>query len=198
MSPLALVSAKYASEDKLVKLMIRRWEKSRAYCLAVFDAMPEEFIEFSPSEDQMTFTQHFVNLCFFNNMYLGFMIDSSEFTDIKVLFESKYLIQRPDDIGLFNSDNLKQETNAANKKRVAAYIDKTFDFSIATLNQINDEFLGKGLERPKPGFLKGHSNLDLILRGESHTAHHRGQAIVYLRIKGIKPPDYGGFNVFEE
>jgi uncharacterized damage-inducible protein DinB len=24
----------------------------------------------------------------------------------------------------------------------------------------------------------------------THTAHHRGQAEVYLRLKGIKPPDY--------
>jgi uncharacterized damage-inducible protein DinB len=24
----------------------------------------------------------------------------------------------------------------------------------------------------------------------THTAHHRGQAEVYLRVKGVKPPDY--------
>jgi uncharacterized damage-inducible protein DinB len=24
----------------------------------------------------------------------------------------------------------------------------------------------------------------------THTAHHRGQLEVYLRLKGIKPPDY--------
>jgi uncharacterized damage-inducible protein DinB len=24
----------------------------------------------------------------------------------------------------------------------------------------------------------------------THTAHHRGQAEVYLRLRGIKPPDY--------
>jgi uncharacterized damage-inducible protein DinB len=24
----------------------------------------------------------------------------------------------------------------------------------------------------------------------THTAHHRGQAEVYMRVKGIKPPDY--------
>jgi uncharacterized damage-inducible protein DinB len=24
----------------------------------------------------------------------------------------------------------------------------------------------------------------------THTAHHRAQAEVYLRVKGIKPPDY--------
>ena len=26
----------------------------------------------------------------------------------------------------------------------------------------------------------------------THTAHHRGQAVVYLRLKGITPPDYPG------
>jgi uncharacterized damage-inducible protein DinB len=33
---------------------------------------------------------------------------------------------------------------------------------------------------------------DLCYRLLDHVAHHRGQAIVYLRLKGITPPDYPG------
>jgi uncharacterized damage-inducible protein DinB len=31
---------------------------------------------------------------------------------------------------------------------------------------------------------------ELLLGAQTHMAHHRGQAEVYLRLKGIKPPDY--------
>jgi uncharacterized damage-inducible protein DinB len=34
------------------------------------------------------------------------------------------------------------------------------------------------------------SKFELLWGGFTHTAHHRGQAEVYLRLKGIKPPDY--------
>jgi hypothetical protein len=35
-----------------------------------------------------------------------------------------------------------------------------------------------------------HTGTDLCLRAYTHTAHHRGQAIVYLRVKGIAPPTW--------
>jgi uncharacterized damage-inducible protein DinB len=31
---------------------------------------------------------------------------------------------------------------------------------------------------------------EVLLLATDHTAHHRGQCIVYLRAKGIKPVDY--------
>jgi uncharacterized damage-inducible protein DinB len=31
---------------------------------------------------------------------------------------------------------------------------------------------------------------ELLLAAYVHLAHHRGQAEIYLRIKGIKPPPY--------
>jgi len=31
---------------------------------------------------------------------------------------------------------------------------------------------------------------DILLLAYHHTAHHRGQALVYLRFKGIDPPNY--------
>jgi uncharacterized damage-inducible protein DinB len=31
---------------------------------------------------------------------------------------------------------------------------------------------------------------DALLNMYMHTAHHRGQAIIYLRLKGATPPEY--------
>ena len=34
------------------------------------------------------------------------------------------------------------------------------------------------------------TGMELLLFAVDHTAHHRGQLIVYLRAKNIKPADY--------
>ena len=48
--------------------------------MAVFEAMPEDDIEYSPSEDQMSFAQHFMHLGLINNFYIGIL---SDFQDLQ-------------------------------------------------------------------------------------------------------------------
>lgn len=196
LSPLAFISAAGPPEKDLIQILLKRWKSAKEYTLVIYDAMPDEKIEFSPSTAQMTFSQHFMNACFFNNAYLGVMQDKSEYPDFDSLVKANFIIARPDDINLFQHASLKQRSTTENKKLVSDYIAKTFDFAIATLAQINDGDLPKGLDKKKPAFLDGHTNFDLILRGESHNAHHLGQAIAYLRMNGVTPPNYAKFNVF--
>lgn len=193
-SPFALISSRDAENNKLVYDLKGRWAKSKEYTLAIFDTMPAEHIEFSPTENQLTFAQHFIHLSFFNVLFMGLMMDKADFTDFESLMQKEYLILPPDDIDLFKMDYLTKQSGGLNKKKVKGYIRETFDFVIDIFPQINDEILSQGKEKPKPGFLAGHSNLDLILRGESHTAHHRAQAIVYLRLKKAAPPSFAEFN----
>jgi hypothetical protein len=190
LSPLAFLLSPSVTKNKLVNDLKNRWIKSKEYTLAVFEAMPAAHIEFHPTETQMTFAQHFIHLSFFNNFFLGFMMDKSGFTDFENVFKGDYLLKRPDEIDLFNQAYLTKRSNENNKNIVKEYLTETFDFAIETLSKIEDKALSQGKDKPKPGFLEGHSNLDMILRGEMHTAHHRAQAVVYLRLKEINPPGF--------
>jgi uncharacterized damage-inducible protein DinB len=195
LSPFALISSQGAKKNVLVNDLKGRWEKSKEYTLAIFDAMPAEHIEFSPTENQLSFAQHFIHLSFFNVLFIELMTDKADFTDFESLMQKEYLILPPDDIDLFKVGYLKKKPGDLNKKRVTDYITETFDDVIATLSHFEDEVLYQGKEKPKPWFLEGHTNLDLILRGENHTAHHRAQAIVYLRLMNVEPPGYGQYNI---
>jgi hypothetical protein len=56
-----------------------------------------------------------------------------------------------------------------------------------------DKMTQKDLFRKDLPLFKGlppHSGTDICMRAYMHTAHHRGQAIVYLRVKGITPPTW--------
>jgi uncharacterized damage-inducible protein DinB len=61
-----------------------------------------------------------------------------------------------------------------------------FDFCIAGTKKMSDA------ELLKPVSMRGNktSGFELLWGGFTHTAHHRGQAEVYLRLKGITPPAY--------
>ncbi len=65
-------------------------------------------------------------------------------------------------------------------------LNTAFDYCIAGLKKMTDADLQKSIT------MQGHtvSPFELFLGGFTHTAHHRGQAEVYLRLKGITPPTY--------
>ncbi len=190
LSPLALIASKIPTHNPMMDILIKRWKKSKEYTMAVFDAMPEDQLEYAPSEEQMTFAQHFMHLGLINNFYIGILVDSKTYPDFNALIQAKFLLPRPDPINLFQPDHLLERDSETNKVMVSKYIADTFDYVISSLVNLSDESLTKGETKEKPAFLSGHSYLDLILRGESHTAHHRAQAITYLRLNGIRPPGY--------
>ena len=61
-----------------------------------------------------------------------------------------------------------------------------FDYCISGIQKMTDSDLTKTV------MARGNSitKFELLWGGFTHTAHHRGQAEVYLRLKGITPPAY--------
>ncbi len=194
LSPLALISFKIPSNNPIVRNLIKRWKSSKDYTIAVLEAMPEENFEYRPSEEQMSFAQHFLHIGFTNNSFIGILMDSETYPDFDAMMQSKFFLERPDPINLFQPDNLVKRSFKANKELVTKYVSDTFDYVISSLEKLSDEVLTEGELKVKPWYLGGHTNLDLILRSESHTAHHRAQAICYLRMNGIRPPGYSKNN----
>ncbi len=195
LGPFALISSKVpTANNPLINILIKRWKQSKEYTLAVLNAMPIDKLEYQPSKEQMSFAQHFMHIGFTNNAFIGILMDSATYPDFNALTKATFFLERPDSINLFQPDFFKSEDSYANKKMVTEYLIETFDYVISSLSKLNDDTLEKGLSKEKPWFLKGHTNLDLILRGESHTSHHRSQAISYLRMNDIKPPGYSKNN----
>jgi uncharacterized damage-inducible protein DinB len=79
------------------------------------------------------------------------------------------------------------EKGADNSKATAIKnLGTAFDYCIGGLKKMTDADLQKSVA------MQGRSitPFELFLGGFTHTAHHRGQAEVYLRLKGITPPSY--------
>jgi uncharacterized damage-inducible protein DinB len=68
-------------------------------------------------------------------------------------------------------------------------LNMVYDYAITTL----EHFKTSQLSDTVSFFVSPMNKLRLINLLNDHQTHHRAQLIVYLRINGIKPPDYVGW-----
>ena len=84
------------------------------------------------------------------------------------------------------SNNPLSKSSDSSKAAAVKNLNTAFDFCIAGIHGLNDA----GLAKEMGSGARQASVFELLLGGFTHTAHHRGQAEVYLRLKGVTPPDY--------
>ena len=88
--------------------------------------------------------------------------------------------------GAFGSASPVGKTSDNSKAAAIANLNTAYDFCAAGIQKLNDA----GLSKQMGSGARQASVFELLLGGFTHTAHHRGQAEVYLRLKGVTPPDY--------
>lgn len=144
----------------------RKLQDARAYTLEVADLMPAEDYGFRPSPAEMTFGQQLVHL----SQNLGWL--SSYYLNDKA--------QNP--VG-------KEEFNLHQKDSIVAMVNRAYDYALRVLR----EFPADQLQDTVSFFAGPMNKLEIINLINDHQTHHRGQLVVYLRLKGIKPPAYVGW-----
>jgi uncharacterized damage-inducible protein DinB len=146
---------------------VRDWQISKQFTLDVANAMPADLYSFKPNPEEMTFGEQMIHIAGAN------VFRFNQITGIKPPFAF---------------DPAKPP--AADKQNVLKLLDQSFDYVIDVLPKITSEQLQRTWHIPS---WKGRNDPDgraMIVNMLVHTAHHRAQCDVYLRAKGIKPPDY--------
>jgi uncharacterized damage-inducible protein DinB len=75
---------------------------------------------------------------------------------------------------------------STSKADVVAFVKTSFDKAIETVSSLTPEQISKTYKTSE-GTMTG---LDLLLGMLDHTSHHRASAEMYLRAKGVTPPEY--------
>ncbi len=140
--------------------LLAHWRSEGKYTLEVLEAMPAEHFSFKPVDEQRTFAEQLQHTAEANATY----------------FSS------------FEKDAAVPDGPASpSKESMREYVAATFDYGESVLSSLSeDDFERRDLRmrfRSRP-----HTAQDIFLRAYVHTAHHRGQTIAYLRLKGITPP----------
>jgi uncharacterized damage-inducible protein DinB len=150
-----------------IEEFVQDWKISKQFTLEVAEAMPAELYSFKPNPDEMTFGEQIVHIA------VGNVFRFNQITGIQPPFAIE--LSKP---------------AASDKAAAMKMLEQSFDYVIAVLPQITPEQLKRTWHIPS---WKGRTDPDgraMIVNMFVHTAHHRAQCEVYLRVKGIKPPDY--------
>jgi len=89
----------------------------------------------------------------------------------------------PPKIAEWSKDTVKVDVD---KETAIAFMRDSFDFCNKAVASMTQERLDQVVGPPA----RHMTSFEWLWAYFTHTAHHRGQAEVYLRVKGIKPPDY--------
>ncbi len=150
--------------DSLQVQLARKWANSKVYALKLAALMPEEDYDFKASAEEMSFKKQLLHIA--DNM--NWLSSSYLFCDAPAKLDPNQKLSKEQVLKILADAydrGLKAHTNVAT-------------------NQLDDKikfFAGPMTHR------------QILILMHDHQTHHLGQLIVYLRLKGIKPPSYVGW-----
>lgn len=128
--------------------------------IAVAQSMPGDQYSFRPHPESMTFGELMLHIAGTNYAFCAGLKDSAP----------------PD----------TPSPAATDKDAVVKLLTGSFDYCSGVIPNLTDQQLSQAHDSPD-GRLPGR---EILLAMYVHVAHHRGQAEIYLRDKGIRPPSY--------
>jgi hypothetical protein len=167
--PLLLALALPAlSQTTLHDTLVKHWKITGDFTIAVAQKMPADSYGFKPVPEELSFGQLMVQIAGAN---LNACKLASGMTGPAV----------PEKLAAA----LKDEKLTIDKEPAVQFLTDTFEFCNKAVASMTPEKMDAvvGTTRKMTGY-------EWLWSYFTHTAHHRGQAEVYLRVKGITPPTY--------
>ncbi|MFM8912568.1 MAG: DinB family protein [Flammeovirgaceae bacterium] len=141
------------------------WQKSQEYTMTIANQMPAEYYSFEAADSVMTYAEQWRHCAIYTCGQLAGRFD----------MENPYAKSKP-------AVDLPKDSVIAHLKKMYAFVNNAIE-------TVPDEKL-MGLVDFSKGQIPGWR---LFYAMENHIIHHRGQCIIYLRLKGIKPKGYYGW-----
>jgi uncharacterized damage-inducible protein DinB len=143
--------------------MIADWKRAKEYTKEYLDAMPADGINFKPTQDIRSFAEQMLHLAAAN---FGFTAAASG--------------KNPP----YNAMELEKKEELKNKEALTKVVMESYDFVIAGLGELKESQF-----KDKVKFFDFELTKEQAYKKVfEHQTHHRGQATIYLRLKGVKPP----------
>jgi len=143
--------------------VITEWKRAKVYTKAYLDAMPAAGYTFKATPEIRTFAQQMLHLADANYFFLSTASG------------------KPNPLGKASAEKTIAQTKEATTKAVM----ESYDFCISAIESVpladmQQIVTAEGQKVPKAV---------LIAKAFEHQTHHRGQTTIYLRLKGVTPPN---------
>jgi uncharacterized damage-inducible protein DinB len=165
---LAPVSTLSTEAETMRNDLLKAWQRSETYTLELAAQMPAEHFQFKAADSVMSYTEQWRHCAIYTCNQLSGMLNRDD---------SPYLQK-----DLRPSVKMSKEETLNELRKMYAYVRNV-------IKTTPDKKLFDQVE-----FVKDQIPVwRFIYAMENHIIHHRGQCIVYLRRKGIKPMGYYGW-----
>jgi hypothetical protein len=159
------------SQSSIKEALVKHWQVTTDFTISVAKQMPAESYGFRPVPEELSFGQLMIQIGLAN---AGACSRASGMTAPKT--PDKYVQAARDE----------KAPIEITKDEAVQYLTETFKFcneAVASMTPEKMDAVVAAGQRKMTGF-------EWLWSYFTHTAHHRGQAEVYLRLKGIVPTTY--------
>jgi uncharacterized damage-inducible protein DinB len=147
-----------------IAMMVADWTRARDYTKEYLDAMPEDGVNFKPTPDIRSFAEQMLHLAAANFSF------GSAATGAANPQQGK---------------KLEEMAEYKTKAGLTKIVMESYDFVINSVKGMDAKRLNENVK------LFGRFEMSrgvALNKGFEHQTHHRGQTTIYLRLKGVKPP----------
>lgn len=142
--------------------VIAEWKRAKTYTKAYLDAMPADGYTFKVTPEVRTFAQQMLHIA-----------------DATYYFISA-ASGKPSPLGQTSAE----KTIAQTKEATIAAVLASYDYAISTIEAMPEDKMQESVDAAG---MKLSRSL-VLSKAFEHQTHHRGQATMYLRLKGVTPP----------
>lgn len=160
-SPLKIAAQ---ANDSLLSQLTRKWTNAEDYAIKMAKLMPEEFYDFKPVPEEMSFKQQLLHIA-----------QNIQWLSSSYLFTKKAMPIN--------------DTAVKDKATVLQILNDAYNMAMSA----HQNLTAKQMEEVVPFIAGPMTRRQILILLHDHQTHHVGQIIVYLRLKGIKPPAYVGW-----
>ena len=152
-----------AGRSSRLTLMIEEWTRARDWTRQYIDKMPEGNFAFKPVPEVRSFAEQMLHLAYWNFGFTARCFGRT--TPYK-------------EADLMNG-------NFQSKAALSKLVTESYDFVISGLKELPEDKLDENITLGDGRITR---RIVRINDAYEHQTHHRGQTVIYLRLKGIEPP----------
>ncbi|WP_200975107.1 DinB family protein [Echinicola sp. 20G] len=141
---------------------LAKWNTMKGYTVEILEAIPEDKLGFKPVEEVNSFDEMVMHLAGGNVMMAKNFLGGADPT-------------------------MDMESVSMTKADLKKALEYSFDYVAETCKGLSDDELAEQIEVFGGAMITRRQAENLI---DSHGIHHRGNLVVYLRLNGIKPPQF--------
>jgi uncharacterized damage-inducible protein DinB len=147
-----------------VAQMVADWQRAKTFTQEYLDAMPADGIDYKPTPEIRSFREQMLHLA---NANFNFAAAASG------------------NANPYQGKNLEKMEDFKSKEALNKVVNESYDFVISSLNGKSAADMDGSIKLFGRDMTRGLA----YAKAFEHQTHHRGQATIYIRMKGIKPPN---------